>query len=744
MFSFLSPILFLGGFAAAVAIPLILHMIQSSKTVRMPFSTIRFLKIAQKKSSRRVKMENMLLWLLRFLLMVFLALAFGVPMVRTSNFGSFIGRTPRNVAIVIDASYSMGYTVGKESVWDRALDAAVAVCEGLNEGDQICLFVADEDVKPVVEQLTEEKEYVIAQIRALEKGYTISRLAPAVLAANSALEEDKRNREKEIHIITDNQALPWESFGKQGSGAEEEEGEEASQASSENSAGVNEAVSVTGWDAKRIQAKTTIFVTLLGATSPENVAPADVDISPKLIMADMASKIRVRLMHCGPPKSSSVTVFLNGEELQKRSMLVGGDAAAEAVFNLPPLEAGSHIATIELPEDNLLVDNKFNFLFKVKEYLPVLCVGYNRELFFMVKAMTASAGGKSGINVKVIDPAQLASENLAEYSCVFLCNALPISGNEIMKVETYTRSGGLLVIFPGDRASVSDYEPWTCLPAKPKAVRDILLAKRKHMLRWEQPQHPLLRELRVGESGAPLIAIKRILQFNESVKDSGVLISAGADKPFIMDREFALGHVLLFSVSADRTWSDLPLSPYFLPFLHQVVQYGAGMGGFVPYVWATHNLPLHEFLPEATRDTVIRDPDDKEVSIRTSLVQNRTILHAEEVMTPGIYTIQQPGAPEAVPALAVNIPRNESNLTPVNVEALREITGLDRILVATNHDDMLKQIEDHRMGKTLAETCLWLVLIIAAVEFFYANMKTKEPSKLTDVLGIETTGEVTG
>jgi Aerotolerance regulator N-terminal len=81
MISFLNPLFLV--FGAAVLIPLILHMIQSSRTVRLPFSTIRFLKLAEKRSSRRIKMENFLLWLLRTLLIALLVLAFAMPMIRT-------------------------------------------------------------------------------------------------------------------------------------------------------------------------------------------------------------------------------------------------------------------------------------------------------------------------------------------------------------------------------------------------------------------------------------------------------------------------------------------------------------------------------------------------------------------------------------------------------------------------------------------------------------------------------------
>jgi hypothetical protein len=140
MISFLNPIFL--AFGAAVLIPLVLHMIQSSRTVRLPFSTVRFLKLAAKRSSRRIKMENFLLWLLRTLLMALLTVAFAMPMIRTKDFGNLLGRAARDVAIVIDASYSQDYKTGRQKVWNQATDVAASIIEGLSDKDRFCVYLA--------------------------------------------------------------------------------------------------------------------------------------------------------------------------------------------------------------------------------------------------------------------------------------------------------------------------------------------------------------------------------------------------------------------------------------------------------------------------------------------------------------------------------------------------------------------------------------------------------------------------
>ena len=184
-----------------VMVPLLLHLIQSRRTVKLPFSTVRFLRLAQERSSRRVKMENILLWLIRTCLLVILALAFAMPMLRGKGSGTLFGRAPRDVALVIDGSYSMAYNLGRRTVWASAVDTAVKSIEGLGEQDRLCVFVAREHVEPMIEQLSGDRDAAISRLKALTFTPTSSALAPAVAQANQALVELKSRKIRGAKVL---------------------------------------------------------------------------------------------------------------------------------------------------------------------------------------------------------------------------------------------------------------------------------------------------------------------------------------------------------------------------------------------------------------------------------------------------------------------------------------------------------------------------------------------------------------
>src|SRR3954463_1701190 len=145
---FLTPF-FLIAAGLGASVPLLLHLMQNKKKVQVPFPTLRFLKLAEKHSSRKVRLENFFLWFLRTLIMALLGMAFAMPMIRRSGL-AWLGDAPRDVAIVLDASSSMGYHTDRGTVWDRGLEAAAAIIDGLSDKDRFCIFLAREQPEALV------------------------------------------------------------------------------------------------------------------------------------------------------------------------------------------------------------------------------------------------------------------------------------------------------------------------------------------------------------------------------------------------------------------------------------------------------------------------------------------------------------------------------------------------------------------------------------------------------------------
>ncbi len=680
---FLAP-LFLIAAGIGACIPLVLHLMQSRKRVRLPFPTLRFLQLAEKHASRRIRLENLVLWLLRTLIMALLGLAFATPMIRRGGL-DWLGEAPRDVALILDASYSMGYHSERGTVWDKSIEAAVAVLEGLRDTDRFCIYLAREQPEPLVAEPVADRQDGIARLRALQPGTGSSRLGPAVNAALKALFKADPNREHELHIFTDNQALPWQGFSL---------------------------------NSPKLDSKTGVFVSMFGVPAPENAGVSSVELQPALVRKGAEVRVLTRLHRTGPAADTTLSLYISDRETGRRVVSATDPDSAAPSFPLPALDVGVHAARIQTPDDNLPVDNAFYFLIRVQEPMPVLVVGGEEETLFLRTALRTGLGRPNAL--ETVAPEQISEKTLSRYSSVILCNALPLFGQAITLIENYVKAGGVLLLFPGVNAKPAAYAPWTALPAVPKAIEELPLAQRNRTLTWQLPQHPLVRPLREG-IGIPALVIRRRLTFDSAHDATQRLVAMGANQPFLLQRQFGSGFVLLFAVSADRTWSDFPLSPFFLPLLLQCADYGAGVGAKAPFEFTTDALSLSERFPEMKAAPSMSAPDGQPVSIRSALVDGRTTLVAENLLQAGFYSLADAAHPEGKPALAVNLPREESDLTPLPANDVPRILGVERALVASDLPTLRKFIEEHRVGRTFGEQLLWVALVLIAAEFALAN-----------------------
>ncbi len=706
----------------AAAIPLVLHLFQRRRTVVTPFPTLRFLKAAQKRSSSRVRFENFILWLLRTLLLLAIALSFALPVLRSTSGASFLTRTRRDVAIVLDASYSMNYELDRGKVWDICKNAAVSVVEGLFQGDRVCVYLASETPVAVIEKPTTEHATVTQAIRALECLPKTSNLDEAVALAVRALEQQEGRREREVYVFTDGQAIPWHGFRD---AAKKDETRPAADKS-------KTAISREQRDS------ISFFALLAGARQPENACATDVKVSPLLLLAGQNARLNVRVWRSGPAKQLTVGLEIDGEERGRRSLMADPDAESSLDFNVGGLEPGVHLAKITTPQDPLPDDDAFLFLLRVRKQLPALIVGPRDATRYLKAALAPGAGDDS---VRQVDAGELGGIDLRDYQAVFLCDVFPLPGQSVMRIEEYVKTGGVVILFPGDRADLSAYADMKILPAQPVGVEDVpaeLAARPLRRLPNQQGQ-VVNFNLSLPPGTVPTVALKRLQTFGNLEEQAHVLVTAGNDAPFMLGRAVGRGRVFQFAVAADRDWSTFPLTAFFLPVVHQLIRQGAGASVQPPHLTMGDNVPVNEAVPNYREDDAIATPSGAPLAVKDN--GNRSFF-IETLAEPGIYTRAKAGGgpPEAV--LAVNTDRFESRLAPVTEAEISEWTGFKKLLIASDPEELSRLIDEYRNGRALAEIFLWLVLLLSILEWWYANRVLRTMKGATEKMKVDLAGKV--
>ena len=96
--SFLAP-LFLAGLAA-LAVPLIIHLINRERREVVPFPSLMFLQRIPYRSVRRQKLRHILLLVLRCLALAILVMAFARPFVKRDTPTRVIGTGARELVVL--------------------------------------------------------------------------------------------------------------------------------------------------------------------------------------------------------------------------------------------------------------------------------------------------------------------------------------------------------------------------------------------------------------------------------------------------------------------------------------------------------------------------------------------------------------------------------------------------------------------------------------------------------------------
>lgn len=204
--SFLAP-LFLFG-ALAVGLPILFHLIRRTTREVTPFSSLMFLLPTPPRVTRRSRLENLWLLLLRCLVLLLLAFGFARPFVQRAIDDQFpaAGAGKRTV-ILVDTSASLR----REDLWEQARRKAEAWLRKTGPLDEVALAVFDRSTRTLV-SLEQWREMppdtrvaaAVQRLEPLQPGWGRTALGPAVLQAAEALAKPGASESPgEIVVISD-------------------------------------------------------------------------------------------------------------------------------------------------------------------------------------------------------------------------------------------------------------------------------------------------------------------------------------------------------------------------------------------------------------------------------------------------------------------------------------------------------------------------------------------------------------
>lgn len=141
---FLTPLYAAG--AAAIALPILFHLIRRTPHSRVVFSSLMFLVQSPPRLTRRSRLNNILLLILRAAALALLALAFARPFFIGAAENEAPAGAGRRVALLLDASASMR----RGDLWSQAVRQAEQALTDVAPADEVALYLFDDRVRPAM------------------------------------------------------------------------------------------------------------------------------------------------------------------------------------------------------------------------------------------------------------------------------------------------------------------------------------------------------------------------------------------------------------------------------------------------------------------------------------------------------------------------------------------------------------------------------------------------------------------
>ena len=608
---FLAP-WFLAGLAA-VGLPIYVHLLRKHKTTPLPFSSLMFFERSTQSSVKHRRLQYLLLFALRTLLVILLVLAFAHPFLQSSTIVA--ARGGRLLEICIDDSFSMK----QGDRFARAKKDALATLDGMRPEDRAQVVAFDRETRLLTE-MTADGNALRAAVNSIEPGDSASSYAELVRTVGQT-----PGPPREIHLFSDMQrsSLP----------------------SSFSDLRLKEGTKLVS-HAEANQPVPNFFVETVNA--PRHVY----DPKRVRIQATIAG-------HGNAAAKRSVFMVVNGKTLENKTVAVPADGRATVEFLSFDASYGLNKGEIRIDSgDAFPADDHFYFSAERSDPRTALFVhepGDKRSPLYFRTALESS--NEPAFKLEGVTTDQTANLSPAKYAFVVLSDAgqLPAKFEEALR--GYVQKGGAVLIALGKSSATLRRVPLTDLPIQGDRYST------PEGARFQSPAyldraHPAIRKADRWEG----------VKFFQTVRvdpgQSRVAARLSDDTPLVLDARVGEGRVLIFTSTFDNIANDFPLHVAFVPFIEQTSHYLGGLDDTQANYIVGSYVDLRSAREQGGPVEVV-GPDGQRALSLAEAAKAQTIALTRQ----GFYDIHRPGGRHEL--AAVNPDRKESDFAVIPAETLQ-------------------------------------------------------------------------
>lgn len=591
--SFLNPLLLFGLFG--VALPVIAHLLSRRKFDVVEWGAMQFLN-PSRKTRRRLRMEELLLLLLRIGLICVVVFSLARPSVNSGFLLGYQSSGSRDVVLVIDGSNTMARTDGLTSLHQKAIRRATEFLDTLSPGDSVAILDARDRPRPLSKSPMQDIVAAKEHLRTLSPPAGAGHLQRACESAIGILGRGSHAR-REVVVFTDRQRAGWNL-----------ESDEAWKRYDEIVKFPSVRPEIWAVDVSKGLAPMT-----------QNVSVGEIRIARDLTVPDFPIPFEVSIRNAGNgPVDVPVHVLVNGQRLPNMDGTVTVPAKGETSFSrtLRFQATGTNLVSIKavVAEDAILRDNESHASVRVSTAIPVLLVEGSQSIdrrrwasFFAGLALSPPENDSPWILASRKRAADLTVSDLENVQAVVLADVASLPAGLPTAIVEFARAGRGVMITLGEASSPESFKelyqdtgllPSVSLQRTRKSSADAVAAttiapyslKSGWLDRFRENKGASLLKATYREWWLPILADNGVASDTEDLKVPEELgnTGSGSDQvrqtatpvavaqltsgdPLLVQSSVGDGEVLLMTSTLSTAWNTLPAQPDYVPFIHEAL-----------------------------------------------------------------------------------------------------------------------------------------------------------------------------
>jgi hypothetical protein len=685
--SFLAPLFLLGGLA--IALPVVFHLVRRSSREKLVFSSLMFLKPTPPRMTRRNRLENIFLLLLRCLAICILALGFARPFLQKPMAATPTNTARAQVVILVDTSASMK----RDGVWADAMDKAEAALKKTTAADQVSILTFDDQVRTVVSleqwvamNLSERTALAAQRLAESKPTWHSTHLGNALIAAAETIEDTEKREQhtgpRRIVLITDLQ---------EGSRLDGLQGHEWPR-------GLEVVV-------EPVKAKRPTNAGLQWVMDAEDSARTATD-----------SPVRIRVNNSADAKR---------EQFQIRWAGVAGGESLDAyvppgqsrIVPAPKLLTNTIAERITLSGDEDDFDNTAYVVQPKAEEINVLFLGNDAEgdssqlLYYLKRAFQDTR--RQAVRLERQSPNRLDDNAVSEtsrfgdrrsddYRLAIIASTL--SEERSGEIHQFVTNGGSALLVMNDAQTTKTLGQLTGASEVIATEAPVANYAMFGQMDFTHPLFAPFSDPRFGDFTKIRFWKHRKLA-TDKLTGARVIASYDNNDPAILEVPVGRGRVFVFTFSWRPADSQLALSSKFVPLLYSLLDQAGGISAQLAQFRVGDTVDLGTLAAKNTGSTLsIRKPDGSQAQLASGETR------FSQTDQPGIYEVLV-----AAPVkFAVNLDANESKTAPMPVDELERL-GLPMKSIAAAPALVAAKQETLHKAELEARQKLWRWLIVAAL-----------------------------